>query len=143
MLEQICRVWRHALPEQQTGGHETVERRCQLRFRLTHHRSQQRMRKLSPDRCADLRHLLGGAEPVEPRHQRRVQACWNRESGGRSRCNRALGRALAVRFQHRLRHLLYEQRNAVGALDDVLPDARRDELVANQPIDHGADFALW
>ena len=32
--------------------------------------------------------------------------------------------------------------NAVGALDDVLPDVRREELVANDPVDHGVDFAL-
>ena len=53
-----------------------------------------------------------------------------------------LGRALALRLQHRLRHLLHEQGNAVGALDDVLPDARRQRLVADDAVDHGADFAL-
>jgi hypothetical protein len=36
---------------------------------------------------------------------------------------------------------LYERGNAVGALDDVLPDARRDQLVADDAVDHGADFA--
>ena len=28
-----------------------------------------------------------------------------------------------------------------AALDDVLPDARREELVADDPVDHGVDFA--
>ena len=69
MLEQIARVRRHALPEQQTSRNETVERRIEFRLRLVHHRSQQGMRKLTPDRRSDLRHLLGRAEPVEPRHQ--------------------------------------------------------------------------
>ena len=50
--------------------------------------------------------------------------------------------ALALRLQHRLRHLLHEQGNAVGALDDVLPDARRQQLVADDAVDHGGDFAL-
>jgi hypothetical protein len=60
---------------------------------------------------------------------------WNRRE-------RALGRVFALRLQHRLRHLLHEQRNAVGALDDVLPEARRDELVADDEIDYGGDFPL-
>ena len=50
--------------------------------------------------------------------------------------------ALALRLQHRLRHLLHEQRNAVGALDDVLPDVRRQMLVADDAVDHGVDVAL-
>ena len=54
----------------------------------------------------------------------------------RSRC------AFAFRFQHRLGHFLDEQRNAIGALDDVLPDARRQRLVADDAVDHGVDFAL-
>ena len=100
------------------------------------------MGELPPDRRPDLRHLLGRAEPVEPRHQRGVQACRDRQGRGRNRRSRAPRRALALRLQHRLRHLLHEQRNAVGALDDVLPDARRQRLVADDAVDHGADFAL-
>jgi hypothetical protein len=68
MIEQIARMRRHALPEQQTCRNETVERRSQLRIWLLHHRGQQGMRKLASDRRANLCHVLGGAEPVEPRH---------------------------------------------------------------------------
>ena len=50
--------------------------------------------------------------------------------------------AFALRFQHRLRHFLHEQRNAIGALDNVLPDARGQRLVAGDAVDHGGDFAL-
>ena len=60
---------RHALPEQQTGRNETVERRLEFRLRLARHRSQQSMRKLPPNRRSDLCHLLGRAEPIKPRHQ--------------------------------------------------------------------------
>src|SRR5271163_2870553 len=42
---------RHALPEQQTGFDETVKRRSQLRCRLAHHRSQQGVGELAPDRA--------------------------------------------------------------------------------------------
>ena len=37
---------------------------------------------------------------------------------------------LTIGFQHRFSHLLYEQRNAVGALDDFLSDASGQRLVA-------------
>ena len=100
------------------------------------------MGKLPPDRRPDLRHLLGGAEPVEPRHQRGVQARGDGQGWRRHRCGRPSALAFALRLQHRLGHLLHEQRNTVGALDDVLPDARRDELVADDAVDHGVDIAL-
>jgi hypothetical protein len=37
---------------------------------------------------------------------------------------------LALCFQHRLRHFLHEQWDAIGALDNVQPDARGQRLVA-------------
>ena len=45
------------------------------------------MRELTTHRCSDLCHLLGRAEPVEPRHQRRMQARRDRQCrwGNRSR----------------------------------------------------------
>ena len=64
------------------------------------------------------------------RHRRR----WN----GRSH---ALCCALALRFQHRFGHFLYEQRNAIGALDDFLPNVRWHWLVASNAVDHRFDFA--
>jgi hypothetical protein len=36
------------------------------------------MRELPPNCRPDLRQFLGVAEPVESRHQRGVQASWNR-----------------------------------------------------------------
>jgi calcineurin-like phosphoesterase family protein len=53
-----------------------------------------------------------------------------------------LGRALALGLEHRLRHLLDEQGDAISALDNVLSDAGRKQLVANDPVYHGADFSL-
>ena len=51
--------------------------------------------------------------------------------------------ALALRLQNRLRHLLDEQGNAICTLDDVLPNARREKLVADDAVDHRVDVALW
>ena len=50
--------------------------------------------------------------------------------------------AFALRLQHRLGHFLDEQRNAIGAFDNVVPDVRRQRLVADDAVDHGGDFAL-
>ena len=133
---------RLALPEQQTGRNETADRGSQLGFRLAHHRSQQSMGKLPPDHCTDLSQLLGGAETVQPRHQRRMQARRDRPGRQRNRRSNVPGRSVAVRLQHCLRHLLDEQGNAVSALDDILPDARRQYLVSDEVIDHGTDFDL-
>ena len=50
--------------------------------------------------------------------------------------------ALTSRFQYGFGHFLHEQRNTVRALNDVLPDARRNELVADNIVDHRLDVAL-
>jgi hypothetical protein len=49
---------------------------------------------------------------------------------------------LALCFQHRLRHFLHEQWDAIGALDNVQPDARGQRLVARDQVDHGGDFPV-
>jgi hypothetical protein len=46
---------RHALPEKQASGNETVKRRFQLPVRLAYDRSQQGMRELAPNRSPNLR----------------------------------------------------------------------------------------
>ena len=56
VLEQIGRMGRRALAGQQPGLKEPVDRRIQVSVGLARHRGQKRMRKLSPDRRADLRH---------------------------------------------------------------------------------------
>ena len=114
----------------------------EFRFRLACHRSQQCMRELAPDSRPDLCHLLGGAEPVEPRHQRGVQACGDCQSRRWHSRGSPLRFFLTPRFQHCLGHFLHEQGDAVRALNYVVPDARRDELVADDAVDHGLDVAL-
>ena len=82
------------------------------------------------------------AQPIKPRHQRCVQACRHRQSRGRNCGSDLLRVALALRFQHRLRHFLHEQWDAIGALDNVQPDARGQRLVARDKVDHGGDFPV-
>jgi hypothetical protein len=100
------------------------------------------MGKLAPDGCTNLRHLLSWAEPVEPRHQRGLQArrhCQSRRWNGSSGLPRL---AFALRFQHRLGHFLSEQGYAVCALDNILPDVRRQRIIAGDPVNQRGYFAL-
>jgi hypothetical protein len=70
-------------------------------------RVQQCVRKIAAKYGADLDHLAGWPEPIQPRHQRIMQ-------GDRDRASREVGVAT---LQHRPRQFLYKQRHAVGALD--------------------------
>ena len=108
VLEEIGRIRRRAPPRHEPGLKEPVERRRQLRFRQTRHEGHERMRELPPNRRADLRNRFGRTQPVETRHQRRVQAGRDGERRRGDPRDRARRRAFALRLQHRLRHLLCE-----------------------------------
>jgi hypothetical protein len=66
-----------------------------------------------PQHRGPLCHLLGAREPVEPRQQRVLQGHWNRRRRG-----------VTPRLHHRLRQLLGEERNAVGARGEHVHDIR-------------------
>src|SRR5262249_28363968 len=53
-----------------------------------------------------------------------------------------LGKSTTYWKNTALRHLFHEQGDAIGAVDDVLPEARRQRVVAHSPVDHVADLAL-
>ena len=131
---------RATLTEQQTSRNKTVKCRLQFCLRLAHDRSQQRMGELASDRCPDLRQLFGGAESIEPRQQRCVQARGDPQGGRRNRGDSPPSFDLAFRLKHRLGHLLYEQRNPVGALQDFRHHVRRELLVSDQPRDDSGHF---
>ncbi|MGC1348207.1 MAG: hypothetical protein WA858_00320, partial [Xanthobacteraceae bacterium] len=100
------------------------------------------MGEFPADGRADLRQLLGLAKPVEPRHQRSVQASRHRPA---RRWNCGSGEphlSFGLCLQHRLGHLLDEQGNAIGALDDVLPHARGQRVVADEAIDQRGNVAF-
>src|SRR4051794_16076992 len=87
VLEEVSRMGRRALSEQQAGGSETVKARPNSPLPLAYKKTQQRKKNLPPNRAPDLRALLGRAEPVEPRHKRRVQARRNRQRRRRNRAS--------------------------------------------------------
>ena len=132
---------RHALPEQQTCLDETVECRLEFRFSacaLPQPAEHERTLARSPRRSVPPP-WPGRAGRAAPSVRRAgLQGRQRRGRNGRSRSRVAF----ALRFQHRLRHFLNEQRNAVSALDNVLPNTRRQRLVAGDAVDHGSDFAL-
>jgi hypothetical protein len=71
-----------------------------------------------------------------------LQARGDRQHRGRNRTVGPSRFALALRLQHRLGHFLHKQGNAVGALDDILPDVCRQALVDDKVVDHGVGVAL-
>ena len=141
VLEQIGGQRRISAAGQQPRLNETVKRRRQRRLVEASHPRQERMGKLAPDRRSDLRHVLGRSQPVEPRHQRSMEAGGNekRRRGGR----RGLGsrRALVLRLQHCPRHLLDEQRYSIGALDNMAADLFRQRPAADDLLDEEARLA--
>ena len=100
------------------------------------------MRELPAYGGADLRHLLGPAQPIKPGHQRRVQARRDGQGRRRHRSNCPHRRALAFRLEGRLGHLFHEQGNAVATLDDVVPDICWQQFVADDAVNHRGDIAL-
>ncbi|MET0679084.1 MAG: hypothetical protein ABW175_25065, partial [Bradyrhizobium sp.] len=129
------------MSKQQTRRNEAVEIGVEFLLRLLHQRGQQHVGKCPADRCANLRHVLRRPKPIEPRHQRSMQACRNRHHRRRRLGANPLRASFILRVQHRLGHLLGEQGNAVGPLDDVLADARRQRPVADHLLDQGIDVA--
>src|ERR1700748_1700239 len=56
VFEQIRRMRRNALSEQQTRGDETMQRRIEFHFRLSNYRNKQRKRELASAGRPTLRH---------------------------------------------------------------------------------------
>ena len=108
MLEQVGRMRRRALPEKQTSRNETIERRSQLRLRLTRHRIQQGMRSSRPIAAPICETSLAGPSGrVAPSA---TLAGLQGPPGWVTEWQRPLERcALATRFQYRLGHLLDER----------------------------------
>jgi hypothetical protein len=80
------------------------------------------MGELPPNRRPGLCHFFGWPSRSSRAISEACRLAGTRQYWGRNHANRLRGRALAFGFQHRFRHFLDKQRNAVSALDDVLPD---------------------
>src|SRR5262245_23744148 len=99
------------------------------------------MRKLAADRRRDLGYLLGRTtESVESRHERGMQARGDRQRWGRNGSKRPLGGGAC--FQHCLGHLLHEQGDTVGTLDDVMLNSRIYHHVPADELDHCTSYVL-
>src|SRR5262245_26112033 len=101
MFEEIGRVWRFAVLEQQTRCGQSVKRDLKVCFMLLHHDGQQSMREFASNGRPDLRYVLGGPKPVKPCHEGCVQTCGNGTRGWNG-TDGSLSSLFATRFQHRL-----------------------------------------
>ena len=114
VLERVRRLRRLAAHEYQLRLDETGQPPLQRPVVHVRHRFQQLVRELAPEHRGALRHLLRTRETVEPCQQRVLQR------------HRDLGeRGIRPRFDDRLCQLLGEQRDAVGAGDELLHDGLR------------------
>ena len=141
MVEQVGRLRRRTLPEQQTGRNETVEYRSELRLRLVSP-PQPAGRAKTPAQSP--LPICATSLAAPSRSSRAISdACrlagTAKAVGGIAR-NRPSGVALPLRLQYRLRHFLHEQRNAVRALDNLRHHVRRELPVPGEAPDDGRRF---
>jgi hypothetical protein len=142
MLEPVRGVRRRTALKDQSRRRELAQ---SILYPLVPERGdahQQLVGELPSDRRPDLCQLLGRAEPIEPRHQGSMQACRDRQRWGGNRGRDLHRLQLTPGLQHSLCHFFDEQWDAVGTLDNVLPDICRQRLAADDPVDHGANVAL-
>ena len=136
VLEQIGCLRRRAPPEHQLGLDQPPHRVVQCRLRQPRERSDGRVIEGAANHGRGLRHLLDRVQPVKPGHQRVVQAGRDGEPAERAG-ELVRGGCLEhrPRFQHRLGHLLDEQRHAVAAGGDLVEQRTRQRLAGRDPLD--------
>jgi hypothetical protein len=79
MLKTVDGLGQQAALEDQLGSDELAKCRLQLVLGKAGYRAHQHVRKLASNRCADLRHMPHRPEAVQPRQQRGVQGCRDRQ----------------------------------------------------------------
>ena len=96
------------------------------------HRLDQFVAEFAADHRADLRDFLGGGPSRSSRAISEACRVARHRERGSGHAPTARRRLRAGTFQHRLGQFLDEQRHAVGALDDLRDDLRRQRRVAGQ-----------
>ena len=119
VIEHIGRVGRQALRHDQPCLRQLVQGQFQPFGRKARNGLQHLEGKVPPDHRTDLRHLLPGAQLIEPRRQKRIQRCRHRVA--RDRRDRR-GSAILIRrmrIQDASGQLFQEQRHALGTLNNA------------------------
>ena len=128
VLELVGTRARCRAPQHQAAGDEDVERRAEFRRGIRHDLRQEAGVEVATEHGGCLRDLAGGAEPVEPAHQR----------GPQRRRHGVLG---FPELEDRAGQLFGEQRDAFGALDDPRDHAGRQgplrRLRQDDPLELG------
>ena len=138
MLELVQRIGGYAALKDQLGVDKPHERVPQLFFGQRGHVGNQAVGELPPYGCSNLRHVLHGRQSIEARRERRMQ---RRRDGKRRQWP---GELIAVShllqqsaFEHRLGQLFDEQRNAVGAGDNLAEHFGRKRLASGHARNNG------
>ena len=132
VLEAERRARPGRLLDQQAGGRELVEQDAQLERAAVGDGREQGMGEAAADHRANLRHLAGRAQPVEPAGQRGLQ---RGRDLMRPVLRQSLRRHRRTGFDNGLGQLLDEQRHAVGPLEDLLDQFGRQAKLAAEPFD--------
>ena len=114
------------LHQQNVGFREPFQGGLQRCLFHSRDRPQQRIGKAAPDHRADLGHLAGRPEPVEPGRQRLLQR----------RRNRLDATPDFAAFQEKPRHLLDEQRYPARTLGDAIDHVLRQSMLGSDLADH-------
>ena len=135
VLEAVGGARRFADAEQQIRVDQLVERLAQGRRRPLGDGAEHAVGEFAADDGADLRQLARPGVAVETCHQRTVERRRNRHGLGAGRDLEAVA-AIHDEFQlkHGLGQLLDEERDAVGADDDLAQQRRRHRLVAREML---------
>ena len=130
VFELVARIrWQPAHVDQ-FGVRKLCQPRLQFIFGHRCYGGEQLVRKLTSQDRAQLRNILGPAEPVETRGQRVLERRWNI----------ALAQAAAA-LQHQSGQFLGKERHAVGAFDHGVDHLRGQPIARDHAGDQLARFA--
>ena len=137
MLEGVFRVGGHPAPEDQFGVHELRQGVIQPLSRQRRHGTDQLVRELSSERGGDLRDIACRRQAIEPRQERLLERCRDRQRSNRTRRHVPVASFYEqAALNHSLSQLLDEQWHAIGPIGDLVGDLLGQDLAAGDVRDH-------
>ena len=132
MGEGVGRVGRSSPGHEEPGVDQAPEGLDQRIFAGRGDGVQELEGELPSEHRAELRHLLGGVQSVEPGHEQVLERGGNGVEGGGIGPGRPTPHA---RLRDHLRQLFQEQRDAIRSLDDAPTEVPRERRLGTHRID--------